>query len=183
MGETGMMSRRRFAGSAATAAMATILPQGSMTNAQARNTKEDSEEASMRTLTPYLLFDGCCREAMEFYRACFGGELTAMQVKDSPARGMMADFQQERILNAHLKSGRIEISASDWLARDAKPAPGNTVSMYLDGGSAAELRALFERLGEGGAIRHPLQEMFFGMYGALTDRFGVRWMFHASEKA
>ena len=119
---------------------------------------------------------------MEFYRGCFGGELTAMQVKDSPAKAKMADFQQERILNAHLKSGRVEISASDWLARDAKPALGNTVSMYLDGGSAADLRTAFERLSEGGEVRQPLQEMFFGTYGALTDRFGVRWMFHTSEK-
>lgn len=26
----------------------------------------------MTSLTPYLLFDGRCREAMEFYKSCFG---------------------------------------------------------------------------------------------------------------
>ena len=183
MSEKNGISRRSFAARAASAAVATVLAPGAKSDAQPGNAKENTGRSTMATLTPYLLFDGCCREAMEFYRACFGGELTAMQVKDSPAKGMMAEFQQERILNAHLKSGRVEISASDWLARDAKPAPGNTVSMYLDGGSAAELRAAFERLSEGGEVRQPLQEMFFGMYGALTDRFGVRWMFHTSEKA
>lgn len=183
MSEKNGISRRSFAARAASAAVATVLAPGAKSDAQPGNAKENTGGSTMATLTPYLLFDGCCREAMEFYRACFGGELTAMQVKDSPAKGMMAEFQQERILNAHLKSGRVEISASDWLARDAKPAPGNTVSMYLDGGSAAELRAAFERLSEGGEVRQPLQEMFFGMYGALTDRFGVRWMFHTSEKA
>lgn len=183
MSGTTMMSRRRFAGSAASAAVAAVLAPDSKTGAQSASAKQNGRGDAMRTLTPYLLFDGCCREAMDFYRSCLGGELTAMQVKDSPAKDAMTDFQQERILNAHLKSGRIEISASDWLARDAKPAPGNTVCMYVDGGSPAELRELFARIGEGGEVRHPLQEMFFGMYGALTDRFGVRWMFHTSEKA
>ncbi|HEV2132904.1 MAG TPA: VOC family protein [Terracidiphilus sp.] len=183
MSERNGMSRRSFAASAASAAVAVVLAPGIESDAQAGMAKENTGVGTMASLTPYLLFDGCCRDAMEFYRACFGGELTAMQVKDSPARAMMADFQQERILNAHLKSGRIEISASDWLARDAKPAPGNTVSMYLDGGTVAEVQAAFDRLSEGGEVRQSLQQMFFGMYGALTDRFGVRWMFHTSEKA
>lgn len=182
MSTTGTMSRRQFAGSAASA-VAAILAPVEKAQAQAGNAIENTREDAMWTLTPYLLFDGCCREAMEFYRSCFGGKLTAIQVKDSPAKDRMPDFQQERILNAHLKSGRIELSASDWLARDAKPAQGNTVNMYLDGGQVAQLRSLFERLGDGGEVRHPLQEMFFGMYGAVTDRFGVRWMFHTNEKA
>ena len=43
----------------------------------------------MTTLTPYLLFDGKCQQAMEFYKSCFGGELTATKVKDSPAKDFM----------------------------------------------------------------------------------------------
>ena len=39
----------------------------------------------MTSLTPYLLFEGKCQQAMEFYKSCFGGELTAIKVKDSPA--------------------------------------------------------------------------------------------------
>jgi serine phosphatase RsbU (regulator of sigma subunit) len=27
--------------------------------------------------TPYLLFEGKCQQAMEFYKSCFGGDLTA----------------------------------------------------------------------------------------------------------
>ena len=26
----------------------------------------------------------------------------------------------------------------------------------------------------------PLTAMFFGTYGALNDKFGVRWMFHSN---
>ena len=40
----------------------------------------------MMTLTPYLLFDGTCHDAMEFYKSVFGGELTSTKVKDSPSQ-------------------------------------------------------------------------------------------------
>ena len=31
------------------------------------------------TLTPYLLFDGTCHDAMEFYKTVFGGQLDVNQ--------------------------------------------------------------------------------------------------------
>jgi PhnB protein len=137
----------------------------------------------MTSLTPYLLFEGKCQQAMEFYRSCFGGDLTATKVKDSPAKDFMPAVQQEKILNARLRSGKLEISASDWLRPDQTPIRGNTVCLFLSGGTFEELRALFERLSEGAKVTDPLKKQFFGTYGALDDRFGVRWMFQTDEKA
>jgi PhnB protein len=131
----------------------------------------------MTTLTPYLLFDGSCCEAMEFYKSVFGGELTATKVKDSPAKDHMPAIQQDKVLNARLRSGAVEISASDWLARDQTPVRGNTVCLYLSGGTFPDLKTLFEKLAEGAEVTNPMKDQFFGVYGALNDRFGVRWMF------
>ena len=50
----------------------------------------------MTALTPYLLFDGHCCEAMEFYKSCFGGELTVTKVKDSPVKDRMPAVQREK---------------------------------------------------------------------------------------
>jgi PhnB protein len=50
----------------------------------------------MTTLTPYLLFDGNCKQAMEFYKSCFGGDLVAIQVKDSAARTRCLRFSTRR---------------------------------------------------------------------------------------
>lgn len=137
----------------------------------------------MTTLTPYLLFDGNCRQAMEFYKSCFGGELTITKVKDSPAKDQMLAGEQDKIINARLMSGNLEISASDWLRPDRTRVPGNTVCLYLSGGTSQELKALFERLSQAAEVTDPLKEVFFGMYGALNDQFGVRWMFQANDKA
>lgn len=137
----------------------------------------------MSDFSIYLLFDGTCRQAMEFYKACLGGELICTQVKDSQAKDHMPAFQQEKVLNARLVSGSVKISASDWLRPDQTPVRGNMNCMYLSGGSFAGLKAVFDKLSEGATVTDPLEQKFFGSYGALNDRFGVRWMFHTDQKA
>lgn len=137
----------------------------------------------MASLTTYLLFDGKCQQAMEFYKSCFQGELSLIKVKDSPIKDQMPAVQQDKVLNARLKSGNIEISASDWLMPNRTPVRGNTVCLYLNGGTHAELKALFGRLSEEAEVTDPLSDRFFGTYGALNDKFGVRWMFQSNEKA
>lgn len=136
----------------------------------------------MTKLTPYLLFDGKCREAMEFYHSCLGGQLTLTAVKDSPAKDQMQAFQQDKVLNAHLSSGPLDISASDWLALNGTPVRGNTVCLFLNGGTFEDLKTLFNKLSQGAEVTNPLKETFFGVYGALNDRFGVRWMFQTNKE-
>lgn len=136
----------------------------------------------MLTLTPYLLFEGgTCRHAMQFYQSCLGGELTLMTVKESPASARMPAALQDRIINARLRGEGLVISASDWLRPDRTPVRGNTVCLYLSGGTRNDLKGVFERLSDGAQVTDPLSEQFFGAYGALNDRFGVRWMLHSDQ--
>jgi PhnB protein len=150
-----------------------------MANIRSQTTGEDY----MTTLTPYILFDGNCQQAMEFYKSCFGGELNSMKVKDSPAKDYMPAVQQEKTINARLKSRIVEISASDWLRLDQTRIRGNTVCLYLSGGTFQELKALFEKLSEEAEVTDPLKETFYGVYGALNDKFGVRWMFLTAKNS
>lgn len=131
-------------------------------------------------LTPFLLFDGNCAEAMEFYRSCFGGELRTIRLGDTPMREGVPVEQHHKLVNAHLRSDRIEFTATDWLHPTRTPRPGNTVAMYLDGGSYAELRAIFDKLAAGADpdLLDDLRDLPFGSYGHLADRYGVHWFFH-----
>jgi len=166
------MSRRGFVTTAASTAVLPVLP--------IRTAKGDEMTT---TLTPYLLFNGTCHQAMQFYKSCFGGELSVTRVKDSPARERMPAVQHDKILNARLRNGNLEIFASDWLRPDRTPMRGNTVCLYLSGGTVRELKALFARLSDGAEVTDPLGDQFFGTYGALNDKFGVRWMFHTDQQA
>jgi PhnB protein len=181
MGNAGGISRRRFVEGALSAAAVAALPIKGAAETSGSALEQNAKGDAMTTLTPYLLFDGNCRQAMEFYKSCFGGEMHAMSVKDSPAKDHMPAFQQEKTINARLRSGAIEISASDWLRPDEARVRGNTVCLYLSNGTFDELKTLFARLSEGADVTDPLKEQFYGMYGALNDRFGVRWMFQANK--
>ena len=137
---------------------------------------------SMITLTPYLLLDGTCKSAMEFYQACLGGELTMTLVGNSPMKAAFPASMHQKVVNARLVSSGIVISASDWLRPQQTPIQGNTVCLYLSAGSYAELKKAFDKLAEGANITDPLKEEAFGSSGALNDKFGIRWMFHAEKK-
>jgi PhnB protein len=171
------LSRRKFVAIAAPAAVLAALP----TLAKASDAVPASKGENMMTLTPYLLFDGTCHDAMQFYQSVFGGELASTKVKDSPAKDHMPAFQQDKTINARLRNGAIEISASDWLMPNRTAIRGNTVCLYLSGGTFEELKSLFAKLSEGADVTDPLKEMFFGAYGALNDKFGVRWMFQSNK--
>ena len=171
---TNTISRRRFVARALSNAALTASPIRFLANAQTQKTKGNE----MTTLTPYLLFEGKCQEAMEFYKTCFDGELTVLKVKDSPAKDHMPEFQQNKVLNARLRKDNLDISASDWLRPDRTPIRGNMVCLYLRGGTFSELSALFQKLSEGAQVTDPLELQFHGYYGALNDKFSVRWMFH-----
>jgi PhnB protein len=178
MPEGNYITRRRFVVSAASAAAIGALSTRIIAEPTAAGpTKQKPEGDKMTTLTPYLLFDGNCHEAMEFYQSCFGGELNLTKVKDSMAKDQLPAFQQEKVLNAKLHNGALAISASDWLRPDETRIRGNTVCLYLSGGTFEAQSALFEKLSHGADVTDPLKKQFFGVYGALNDKFGVRWMF------
>src|SRR5436309_15288269 len=88
------------------------------------------EDSRMLRCTPFLLFDGNCAEAMTFYHACLGGELTMSKLGDSPVRDHLPAEKHDRIINAHLASGGLEISATYWMASpDFDPVAGNTFAI------------------------------------------------------
>lgn len=133
----------------------------------------------MPRLTPFLLFDGNCAEAMRFYRSCFGGDLTLTLLGDTPMKHGFPEEQHGKVTYAHLRSALVEFSATDWLHPVQVPRPGNMAAMYLLSDEPAELRDLFARLSDVASKEFfvELMEMPFGLYGHFTDRYGVSWFF------
>lgn len=135
-------------------------------------------------LTPFLIFEGNCAEAMAFYQSCLGGELTVTKVVDTPMKHQMPPTQHHKVAHARLKSGVIEFSATDWLHPTRTPKQGNTVAMYINGGKYKELRAVFDGLASGAQkeLLDDLRDMPFGTYGHLADKYGVHWFFQGDKK-
>lgn len=138
----------------------------------------------MLRCTPFLLFDGNCAEAMSFYHGCFGGELTMTKLGDSPMKDMLPPEKHERIINAYLKSGEFELSATDWMASpEFNPVQGNTSAIFVVGKADDELKAVFDKLKDGdhNTRLQELHEMPFGTYGQFYDKFGVQWIFRGGH--
>lgn len=139
----------------------------------------------MIKLTPFLLFDGNCAEAMTFYRQCLGGELTLTKLGDTPMKEMFSKDKWNRLINAHLKNGAIEITASDWMASpEFDPVLGNTYAIFVIGNTLDELKTVFEKLKDGKNNKRlqELHDMPFGIYGQFYDKFGIQWIFKGDKK-
>ena len=125
-------------------------------------------------LNPYLQFDGNAREAMEYYRGVFGGELT---VNTFGEYGEEDPSIKEQTMHAQLEAPNgFTLMASD-------PAPGmqtpqdTRISISLSGEDEGELRGYWDKLSEGGAVTMPLEKQMWGdEFGMCVDRFGTPWM-------
>jgi uncharacterized glyoxalase superfamily protein PhnB len=95
---------------------------------------------------------------------------------------MKAQFpleQHDKMAYAHLQSGIVEFSGTDWSHPTHRRQQGNTTAIYVTGGSYDELSPVFEKLRQGAEQEFlvELQAMPFGIYGRFTDRYGVEWYF------
>lgn len=134
----------------------------------------------MLRCTPFLLFDGNCADAMTFYHQCIGGELSLTKLSDTPMKDMLPKEKWNRLINANLKSGDIEISATDWMASPMRePKQGNTTAIFVIGQGYDELKTVFDKLAKGAEKDgfQELHEMPFGMFGQFYDKYGVQWIF------
>lgn len=104
----------------------------------------------MLQTSPFILFDGNCKEAMSFYQECLGGELTLTKLADTPMKEQFPEEKDNRIIYGQLKNDKIDLSATDWMASPMlEPIQGNTFSIYLTGDSYDELKPVFDKLADG----------------------------------
>ncbi len=135
----------------------------------------------MAKLVSYLFFQGNCFDAMEFYKECLGGELSVQTIGDSPMAANAPVETHNNVIHSALMNGKIELYASDMMTDDPRTV-GNAIDLCLTCDSKEEIESLYEKLSEGGDAVDPLKEEFFGTFGALKDKFGIRWMFEMDKK-
>lgn len=129
-------------------------------------------------INSYLTFNGNCREAMEFYKKCLGGELTFQTVGESPRSKKMKKRMKDAILHATLIKDKLIIMASD-LVGEKGLLKGNTVSLLLICSSKSEIQKMYNKLSLDGEKTYPLKPTFQGaVFGNLTDKYGTQWLLH-----
>lgn len=126
---------------------------------------------------PYLFFDGCCEEAIEFYQQAIGAEVEMlMRYRENPGPmppGTHAGYD-DRIMHARLHVGDGHVMMAD----DCMAHPSfQGFALSLEAADEAQAKQRFEALATGGQVRMPLGKTFFSpCFGMVEDRFGVLWM-------
>jgi PhnB protein len=132
-------------------------------------------------LNPYISFDGNARQAMEFYRSVFGGDLALNTFGEAGgAEGPDAD----KIMHAMLETpGGFTLMASD-TPPGMEYNPGTNISISLSGDDSDELHGYGDTLADGGAVAVPLEKQMWGdEFGMCVDRFGIGWMVDIGQPA
>jgi PhnB protein len=133
---------------------------------------------------PYLMFDGRCEEAIEFYKKALGAELTMlMRFKDSPDApppGAVPPGSDNKVMHATLRIGDSIVMASDGNCAGQTAFAGFSLSVMVN--DTAEAQRVFNALAESGKVLMPLGKTFWSPgFGMLTDRFGVGWMVNVAH--
>jgi PhnB protein len=133
----------------------------------------------MTRLDTGLTFPGTAEKAFEFYRSVFGGDLQSLiRYNDESMKDMgIPEKDRNKLAYVKLPVGDDILDADDALEMNGPdPAPGTMMSIVVRTDSREEAARIFNALGEGGTVRLPLEDQFWGAcYGSLRDRFGVDW--------
>lgn len=134
----------------------------------------------MKTINPYLTFEGNCEEAFIHYKSVLGGEFTDLsrfKEMPSPDQPIPEEFGN-LIMHVGLPiSKETVLMGSDVMPGQFPVTQGNNYAISINTDSEEEAKRLFDGLSEGGQITMPLEKTFWGaLFGMFTDKFGINWM-------
>jgi len=134
---------------------------------------------SLKTVNPYLNFDGTASDAIALYERALGAKVQFIQRFGEMPGSTFEGADATRVMHATLTIGTGTVMISDSM-------PGTTLShgtdihVCLQYDGTAEVDAHFAAMSEGAQVTMPLDDTFWGArFGTLTDRYGIHWMFNA----
>lgn len=136
----------------------------------------------MTQINAYIGFNGQCREAMNFYKECLGGELNLMPIAGSPLAAQCPEAMQDGVAHAMLTNGGLVLMGTD-MTGPAGYIKGTNIALSVNCSSEEEINSFYNKLSEGGQIVDTLKEQFWGaLFGVVVDKFGITWMFNYDKK-
>lgn len=135
----------------------------------------------MKSINPYLNFQGNTEEAFNFYKNVFGVDFFGgiFRFNDTEMAEKITEEEKQKVMHIGLPMGNQNyLMATDALdSFGQKVVFGNNFYIAIDAESREEADKLFAGLSEGGKVEMPMADQFWGDYfGSLVDQFGVQWM-------
>lgn len=135
---------------------------------------------AIKTAIPYLVLAGKADEAISFYERALGAKVERLQ-RFGEMQHDCPEAVKNQVMHGVLRLGEATLFISDGAGEGQPPAPGSGISVALDFDDPQQARACFDALSKGGTVIQPIFEAPWGaLFGAMQDRFGINWMFHAA---
>jgi predicted 3-demethylubiquinone-9 3-methyltransferase (glyoxalase superfamily) len=124
----------------------------------------------LRSVHPFLMFQGNAEEAMSFYVSLFPHSRIA-----DVARYLPGEENAGKVMKATFTLGSQQVMCIDSpVKHDFTFTPA--FSFFVECESAEEIAQTFAALSSGGAVFMPLDNYGFSrQFGWINDRFGVSW--------
>ena len=138
----------------------------------------------MAKINFYLLFNGNCEEAFNFYKSAFGIDFTFIgRYGDIPPQNGMppiSEDEKNEIENIAEENVLMGADVCGYMAQNT--VFGNNFSLYIEADSRGEADRLFAGLSTEGRVTMPMSEAHWGDYfGMFTDKFGVNWLINVRK--
>ena len=142
----------------------------------------------MKTINPWINFNGNAEEAFTFYKSVFGGEFTkVMRFKDlASPEFSVAKNEENKIMLITLPIG----NSNMLMANDVPEILGkvneneNRSKISITTENKEEADKLFTGLSAGGQVEGPMGQGPWGSYaGMFRDKYGIEWIieFHSNK--
>ncbi|MBB3054349.1 VOC family protein [Mucilaginibacter gotjawali] len=141
----------------------------------------------MRTINPWINFNGNAEEAFTFYKSVFGGEFTKIiRFKDlANDEFIVAEAEANKLMYIALPIGKHNVL----IANDVPEFMGrvneseNRSKILVSAESKEEADQIFNGLSAGGDIEGPIGDGPWGTYaGMFRDKYGIEWIVEFDPK-
>ena len=133
-------------------------------------------------ITPYLTFNGNCKEVLAFYRSVFRyGEPSILPYGAYMPEGSPTPPE---LLRSWVMHAEMTVCGTNVWFADSAQSPGNSGLITLSAivPTEGEALAIYDALCAGGTVTLPPTVTFYSVFHAVVrDRFGVPWQIVAEE--
>jgi len=135
----------------------------------------------MRTINPWINFNGNAEEAFTFYKSVFGGEFAnIIRFKDlANTEFPIAENDANKIMHIALPIGKHNVlranDVPEFMGKVNENENRSKISVSAE--SREEADKIFNGLSAGGDIEGPIGDSPWGTYaGMFRDKYGIEWI-------
>ena len=135
----------------------------------------------MRTINPWINFNGNAEEAFTFYKSVFGGEFSkTVRFKDlASAEFQVPEKEADKLMYIALPLGKHNVLVAndvpEFMGRVSESENRSKIFVNLE--SREEAEHIFNGLSAGGDVEGPIGDSPWGTYaGMFRDKYGIEWI-------